>query len=152
VKYRKLRITFSVACGIFCLLLIVLLVRSYQTFDRLGGPMSSKHSAIVISHTGHLSVVFTQIGFGWTGLKYDSGPIQPPFPYMKDELWPQPTTFGFGVIRNASSYMNIPNEEVGWHPQGLTGRSYTAGGSGVIVPYWFLMVIAVGLAVVPWIR
>jgi hypothetical protein len=35
VKYRKLRIAWSVACGIICLLLIALWVRSYTVEDRL---------------------------------------------------------------------------------------------------------------------
>jgi hypothetical protein len=35
MKYRKLRITFSAVCGVLCLLLLVLWVRSYWRVDKL---------------------------------------------------------------------------------------------------------------------
>ena len=35
MKYRKLRIAFSAACGVFCLLLIALWVRSYWWIDEV---------------------------------------------------------------------------------------------------------------------
>src|SRR6476659_6488605 len=37
MRYRKLRIAWSIACSILCLLLIVLWVRSYWLFDGFGG-------------------------------------------------------------------------------------------------------------------
>ena len=40
MKFRKLRIAFSVTCGIVCLLLIALWVRSYSWGDMLSGPIS----------------------------------------------------------------------------------------------------------------
>ena len=35
MKYRKLRIAWSVVCGVLCLMLIVLWVRSYVVYDRV---------------------------------------------------------------------------------------------------------------------
>ena len=35
MKYRKLRIAFSAVCGVLCLLLIALWVRSYVVYDRV---------------------------------------------------------------------------------------------------------------------
>jgi hypothetical protein len=41
MKFRKLRIAWSVGCAIACLLLIVLWVRSYLSYDRMHCPLSS---------------------------------------------------------------------------------------------------------------
>lgn len=43
MKYRKLRVTWSAVCGIICLLLIALWVRSYWWFDHLQFPITGVH-------------------------------------------------------------------------------------------------------------
>jgi hypothetical protein len=63
MKYRKLRIAWSVGCGILCVLLIALWVRSYWYRDRLEIPlfgsrlinawsMQGQLTAINLAHTG----------------------------------------------------------------------------------------------------
>src|SRR5213595_3269195 len=53
MRFRKLRITWSVACGVFCLLLIMLWVRSYWCEDCLLGPsFKSAHLQVCSVHGG----------------------------------------------------------------------------------------------------
>jgi hypothetical protein len=164
MRFRKLRIAWSVALGILAVLLIVLWVRSYQTFDRVSGRLAGRTSAICVSYAGGLSTVFTRPGtLRWNWPRRDSGPILANkvtmaeldlsrFTYADtDVVWPQHTRMGFGwIYRNM--YMNIPNSATGWNPQGLTGRSWATGATGLLVPHWFGVLILATLAGVPWIR
>jgi hypothetical protein len=53
IRYRKLRIAWSVACGILCLLLIALWIRSYWIADALRGPQmtfASLFGRVAVSH------------------------------------------------------------------------------------------------------
>jgi hypothetical protein len=52
MKYRKLRITFSAVCGVFCLLLLAFWVRSYVHSDTLSGPISDKRYLLIGSLAG----------------------------------------------------------------------------------------------------
>src|SRR5712671_2831573 len=54
MRFRKLRIAWSVACGIACVLLIVLWVRSYWWFDSAVGPISGTRFLVVSSGYGRL--------------------------------------------------------------------------------------------------
>jgi hypothetical protein len=59
MKYRKLRIAWSVGCGILCLLLIALWVRSYLVFEAIGrGSQASSEttSFIIMSNNGTLII------------------------------------------------------------------------------------------------
>jgi len=60
MRFSKLRIAFSVTCGIACVLLIVLWVRSYSAFDVAGGPISSSHLISSISTNGKLEVAISR--------------------------------------------------------------------------------------------
>jgi hypothetical protein len=165
MKYRYLRIAFSAVCGVVCLLLVVLWVRSATTFDRLRGTTSRRTMAIVVSYEGRLSVVHADMGYvPWTWPTRDSGPVLSNNITLEvfgdgagfdsrdtDLMWPNRTTMGFGAIYG-SSYPNIPNWHTGWHVTGLTGRSYSSGGTGIIAPHWFPLVIALSFVGVPWIR
>jgi hypothetical protein len=65
IKYRKLRIAFSAMCGIFCLLLIALWVRSYVWADHLIGPRPG---------VGHLGISSSR---GWLTMRWDHGEMSP---------------------------------------------------------------------------
>jgi hypothetical protein len=57
MKYRKLRIAWSVMCGILCLLLIALWVRSYSYLDAIGTPprvVTSWRGRLFAGGTGHV--------------------------------------------------------------------------------------------------
>jgi hypothetical protein len=65
---RKLRIAFSATCGIVCLLLVVLWVRSYRWSDDAYCPLSSSNILIVNSWRGRLSTYVGEPGAypsGW---------------------------------------------------------------------------------------
>jgi hypothetical protein len=62
---RKLRIAFSVICGILCLLLVVLWVRSYWWLDNFIGPLRGSVRYGVAS------------GSGWLTVRYGNGKMDP---------------------------------------------------------------------------
>jgi hypothetical protein len=59
MKYRKLRIAFSATCGIICLLLIALWVRSYGTWDRCFRT-GKNHGWQLNSMLGHVVLVVAE--------------------------------------------------------------------------------------------
>jgi hypothetical protein len=61
MRFRKLRITWSVGCGIACLLLLVLWVRSYTRHDGIWGRFSETNGFHLSSHEGRIQ--FQQIPF-----------------------------------------------------------------------------------------
>jgi hypothetical protein len=64
---RYLRIAFSVTCGIACVLMIGLWVRSYWWMDQFGGPLSPTRILLVGSIEGGLLVQcpFHDWGYNW---------------------------------------------------------------------------------------
>ena len=56
----NLRIAFSAVCGIACLLLIALWVRSYSYWDELYNPISNKHLIIIESASGRSIMDLTE--------------------------------------------------------------------------------------------
>jgi hypothetical protein len=56
MKYRKLRMAWSVGCGIACALLIVMWVRSYQTWDSPFGPILKRWELQLNSVRGYLLI------------------------------------------------------------------------------------------------
>jgi hypothetical protein len=55
MRFRKLRIAFSILCGIATVLLAVLWVRSQHTWDSINGPLSGK-MLVVTSRNGGIAV------------------------------------------------------------------------------------------------
>ena len=55
MRFRKLRIAWSVGCSIACVLLIVLWVRSYSWIDGASMPITGSRHIVVYSGTGRLS-------------------------------------------------------------------------------------------------
>jgi hypothetical protein len=60
MRYRRLRIGFSVICGIACALLIALSVRSYWWCDNLVGPLGTTQSFCLWSDHGHVGISFVE--------------------------------------------------------------------------------------------
>ena len=56
LEHRKLRIAFSVGCGILCVLLIVLWARSYTWHDRLWGRFSDFQGFVLSSYEGRIQL------------------------------------------------------------------------------------------------
>ncbi len=117
---RYLRITFSAACGITCLLLIVLWVRSYWSVDRVYCRTSGVHEIStwhargeIILWTNDLRVQDSQYPDG--SLRLNSWPI--------DEYPVRPIKFDYSVLDYGTSYG---------------------------VPYWFPVLMVVVFAGIPW--
>ena len=120
----SLRIPWSVGCGIACALLIVLWVRSYTTRDVAWCP-GKKLAVEINSHSGHLALVVTtleQRGGGFSPFKTSHLPIDG-----------RPT-------------LSFKDNVVGflWRRQDNLTR--------IDIPFWFLMLIGIAIAAVPWLR
>jgi hypothetical protein len=55
MRFRKLRIVWSIGCGIFCVLLIVLWVRSYWWVNQAQYTISNKEAFAVVTSSGGIS-------------------------------------------------------------------------------------------------
>lgn len=124
MRFRKLRIVWSVVWGVACVLMIVLWVRSYYYFDRLGCPISSYWAFNTDSIPGHLDLgVF----------RYDN--------------WESPwarQTYPLGELQ--SHQMVLPNSGLGFYGW------YEQEHVGIRLPYWFLTAASAILALAPWLR
>jgi len=122
MKHRKLRIAWSVACGILCLLLIVLWVRSYTVRDSAFWPRST-FGAEINSIVGHVVLFVAYEPFiGGEQFRVRHEPITP-----NDEA---------RVKRGILGFL--------YRPQPL--------GSNVHIPFWFLTSAIVAAATAPWIH
>ena len=128
MRFRKLRIAWSIAWGIACLLLIALWVRSYWHWDEVGGPFPVVKGLMLNSRRGQLH----------TYLYYPS-PISPiPHWYHKDrdpnEDW------------NTAEWMRITAGS-------KTGFSYQRfqESRSLSTPDWLPVLLTATLAVLPWL-
>jgi hypothetical protein len=96
-----------------------------------------------------MTATFTDTSnLSWTWPKLDSGPILPKNWTLDDlsrrrvdwgdtdVVWPYRGTMGFGWIQQTLCPF-IPNGEIGWDPRGMSGRSWAANCTGVMMPHWF---------------
>jgi hypothetical protein len=72
MRFRKLRIAWSVGCGVACVLLIVLWLRSYRTFDAIGWPVTSRMNFQLQSGIGSWHINATEQGRPITSLELQS--------------------------------------------------------------------------------
>ena len=97
MNYRKLRIAWSAACGIACIVFIVLWVRTAYFCETIYGPLTSTSSLVITSRQGGLGIGLTKSAAPkWT---YSANPpeVVPHRTYV--------TLLGFG-------YSNPANEGV----------------------------------------
>jgi hypothetical protein len=114
MRFRKLRITWSVGCGLACVLLIALWVRSYRWYD-IGGYYSTVGSLSLESQHGKVKV-YTAIGHARGG-GFVGGTV-----YDKDNRnGPRLERWGFGhsLLRPFDIYMAMPH----WLPVLLLAAS-----------------------------
>src|SRR5262245_38644037 len=137
MKFRKLRIAWSVFWGLACVLLIVLWVRSYWRLDILDYK-SARTMTRVISFRG--SVGFTFANF--------SSPFSPEF---RGSEFTTGTAQGSNVSYNDSAGNPLPSFlgfKLDWRSIPVAGTMMTT----VVFPYWFPVYIAAGSAATPWLR
>jgi hypothetical protein len=130
MTYCKLRIAFSTTCGIVCLLLIALWVRSWSRLDRFDAPIgrllpgstiavASVRGVLMVGIQQKLHAAYPDPRLAW---RVSSGPIdQAAIEHLK------PGSFGFKVIRSKRE-------------------------NGIQLPYWFVAAVPATCAAMPWIR
>jgi hypothetical protein len=127
MRFRKLRIAWSVVCGVLAVLLCVLWVRSYWSCDLLRRNILGTRLEI-IAVEGRLKITRTGPRPNWIG------PLPSTLSYQLDQ--PEAGT----LVRHIRGFANS------WGFGIKRGES-----SAVLVPYWFAATIAGTFAVVPWL-
>lgn len=129
MKFKKTRIGFSVCCGVLCLLLIGMWVRSYWRFERISTqpPNTALVEPVVESLLGRVWFIWPQYGIGMSWWEFSS--VRP------------------------EDYFHVKSLDYVYRPKDVLGFGigyYTQW--GFCVPHWFLAGACVALAAVPWIR
>jgi hypothetical protein len=125
MKYRKLRIAWSVACGILCLLLIVLLVRSCWWQDDLGYAFSDSSVLSFMSLNGSVEV-------SW---------YIDPFESLGEEIGTFATSTG---IEDVYQEGEVPTPQFNLT---LNGDEYS-----IETPHWLPMLLIALTGALPWFR
>jgi hypothetical protein len=171
MRFRKLRIAWSVGWGIACVLLLVFWVRSYQIADRLHGRLWGSEAFLLSAKEGHIATV----AFSWNGspskwqwetislpvgdeLSFPVGPIdqyashfgfgwinRPTYKYEHLRTLPLPQSRGLSVSRFL--LQKLTNNGVI-----LMKTSLTLNGAGPLVPIWFLALLTGAFTTLPWIQ
>jgi hypothetical protein len=125
MRFRKLRIAFSAACLIACVLLIVLWVRSYQWVEAIRLTAAPNGGAIqCLSIPGRFAIGQLNAAKPWSFFR------------MSAAEWRD-------VI--ARTHTTIPSETWG-------GILRNPAVDQVFVPYWMLVLLSVAIASAPWLR
>jgi hypothetical protein len=130
MRYRKLRIAWSVFWGLAAVFLIVLWVRSYEWRDRIVIPLRTPRFLRVDSNHG--KVEFETYGQGMGEMSFSITAISH---VDITAAWDR-------------SFPTVPQpvDRKQWRWESRTGRFF------VYLPHWSLVTILAALAVVPWIR
>jgi hypothetical protein len=122
MRFRKLRIAWSVGCGIACVLLIVLWVRSYWQRDTInclvprGLVVSSLHGRISVSH----------------------------FPFrLEDSRWERKWVWKSFQIKSTPPELLAAHS---WHYESSRFDTH------VTFPSWFAVILVGAFGVTPWVR
>jgi len=135
MRYRKLRIAWTVFCGIACVLLLVLWVRSYLRLDQVRIPITKSRS---------LELVLVQSGVSFV-VRYN---------LTQPETWNW-FTIGlkeyqsniFASIKRRGHY-NWEGHYIDWGSDSRQGLDEPY----ILTPYWLLITCVAALAVLPWMR
>jgi hypothetical protein len=128
---RYLRIAFSLLCGIVCLALTALWVRSYWYWDELYNPISNTHLIVVESASGRAMVDFTQSSPGAPWIWHLSLPLN-------GRYWEGPMDFWEDANRDTgiAGFALYANP---WH------TNYRA-------PLWFFILVFAAIGAAPWLK
>jgi hypothetical protein len=126
MRFRKLRIAWSVVWGLFAVLLIVLWTRSYVWQEEIGYTFADRRELSCTSFRGCLQFVWD------------------------DTIFPQ-TPSGkwiWGSYHIKETYGNDPLKIATrpWNAEISTDYLYLG------VPHWSLLLLTLGMAVIPWTR
>jgi hypothetical protein len=154
MTFRKLRIAFSVTCGIVAVLLCGLWVRSYWIADRVNAPLRGKQSFAISSMFGGLTLVTYESRPDpneWKSGYYLCG--------VDDrEAFPGriPTTLGFSRIPQPFHWVTevtipMPGKPPGWNTVYNAGVTQLSG-TALTVPFWCLVATTCAITLAPWLR
>jgi hypothetical protein len=119
---RKLRIAFSVACGIVCLALIVLWMRSHRVEDRASCRLGSVGIRLYSSR-------------GWLVLFKNSTPGAGPYDW--------------DITLGSDYWLNPPDARLAYAlPLSFFGRSTI---SNISLPHWVVATASLAFATAPWL-
>jgi hypothetical protein len=132
VRSRKLRIAFSAACGMLCLLLIVLWVRSYSSIDH----PRARYYLLEVFVSTYRGLVITDVDVNQT-----SESVHIPNVEWGINSFPMRDKFTYYLMNKQNVYS-------------LLGFRWNSVGSinEIDIPFWFLVLMAGGLGTMPWIR
>jgi hypothetical protein len=131
MKYRKLRIAFSAVCGVLCLLLILLWVRSYWWLDSLDGRLIHPSRVQLKSREGQLQYTAAPIPAKWELRSRRLSELDP-------EL--------LEIIRKQGLLWRWRHQLWRW------GRDDFRGITKLYFPHWFVVVAFVVLGTIPWLH
>jgi hypothetical protein len=143
---RKVLQVGSVLCLATGAALVALWVRSYDHADRVHGRFWERDSFLIASKQGRV----TAVAFRWHGAPnwwkwgVRSFAVDDEMSFPVGSVRQYESGLGFGVIRNPTYMVMRSTFET---PEGATilisgAAVATLRGSGVIVPYWFLVLVA----------
>jgi hypothetical protein len=130
MRFRKLRIAFSVTCGIACVLLIALWARSYVARDMTRGVIGSNHLHLnVTSLRGEVAIAFDE----WRGNSH---------PWI------------FESVSDHDNMVAVFSSVLGRPPLSWLGFRWQFNPNLIVMvlPYWFLVMLSAVLAAAPWMR
>jgi len=140
MRFRKLRIAWSVLFAIVCLLLIVLWVRSYWRIEAIMGRMlnlSSLHGRIVFDKVPQRRAdVMKSIADDVKRISGVSAPAWDVISYPYERSSPYETNRNFGL------------------PQFPGFKFYSLGDGTIrlVVPHWFVLLTCLAMSAAPWFR
>ena len=121
---RKLRIAWSVGCGVLCVLLIVVWVRSFWRSDLIEGKgVGSRHHIEIGSLRGFLGV-----DYHYSYSRFFGG----------NDNW--------SITSKPADNLNVGTTS--WYGKILRNSNETA----IIVPHWIVLAVFLAIGVFPWLK
>jgi hypothetical protein len=130
MRFRNLRIAWSVMWGALALLLCALWVRSYSVWDGIGGPFPAIKSFVINScrGTAHTYLYFPR-----------------PQPPISEWYWSKIDPMD---NRNQGEWASAINNS----KTGFSYRSYPGASVSISSPLWFPILVIAAIATAPWLR
>jgi hypothetical protein len=145
MKYRKLRIAFSAMCGVVCLLLVALWVRSYWQFDQFAQLGRNRTYYGCTSAQGRIL-----LGKSNDSNLYTVFGTQPIRRHFSLKEWDAVANVAFfpATVSESKAPAILPwlKFQRDFYIQYGTGTSYE-----ITLPYWLLAVTISALGLLPWL-
>jgi hypothetical protein len=156
---RRILRALSVLCLVSCGAVVTLWVRSYRQADRIHGRCWDRQSILAASKQGRVTIV----AFRWHGANnwwqwgLSTFAVDDEMSFPVGSVRQYESVFGFGMLHDPLYMVTRSTFET---PEGATilisgAAVATLRGSGIVVPYWFLVLLAGLLGIVlrlerPW--